>query len=210
MNHELVETQHSIEKYTLDELSPDERAQFEEHLFDCPICADLVRQNFTVVENLKEVLRQKPLATAITGWRAWLQPHSLVPILASLALACVLFYQDFGPMPGQTAEILPQVPALKATTRGTATVVVVNRKSAFFVLPVNIDTLPSASFECEFYNAADKKLLTQKSGPMNSDMDLRILLPAKTFPAGSYRLVLRTDAKPDSINSYRFEIQDAK
>ena len=51
---------HASERYLLDEMSQDERDQFEEHYFSCVECADEVRAVFAFADNAKD------FATA--GW----------------------------------------------------------------------------------------------------------------------------------------------
>jgi len=46
------------ERYLLDELSPDEAAEFEVHFFDCAVCAEEVRQGAHLAANLKAVLQE--------------------------------------------------------------------------------------------------------------------------------------------------------
>jgi len=218
MDHKLAESLRSLDKYMLDELSGEERAQFEEHMFDCPICSDQVRQNFTVIENLKEVLGEQRAASSVEtgwsrgGWRDWLRIPSLAPTFAALALACVLGYQNLAVGPGSAAQFLPQVAALQSTPRGENVVptIRVDRKSPLFQLSVNADTLPAGSFACEFQNAAGKKVLTLNSGPQNRDLELRIQLATKDFPAGRYQLSLRPTAEPDRIITYLFAVEDNK
>ena len=205
MDHKLAEIQQSVEKYMLNELSPDERAEFEDHMFDCPSCSERVRQDFTVMENLKEVLREEPAAQR-AGWREWLRVPTLVPTFVALALACVVAYQNFGAGAGDLAVVLPQVAVLKATSRGDgATVPVqVDRKSATFELSVPIDS--AGPFKCEFHNAAGAKVMTLKSGSENPDLDLTFQLPTKRFPAGRYQLILHSDSNMSDPIAYTFEV----
>jgi hypothetical protein len=205
MDHKLAETSQSVEKYTLNELSPGEREQFEEHMFDCPVCSDLVRQNFIVLENLKEVLQEAPLQQRVT-WRDWLRVPSLVPTFAALALACVLGYQNFASGPAETMQVLPQMAALKATSRGTVPVVEVSSKAKYFVLPVNADQLSAGPFACQL----DHATASIKGQKLPEVALIQIQLPTKNLSAGRHTLVLRSDANPADPITYTFEVQDSK
>jgi hypothetical protein len=198
MDHKLAEASQSVEKYTLNELSEDERAQFEEHMFDCPICSDLVRQNFTVTENLKQVLREGP-AVQRAAWRDWFRVPSLVPTFAALALACVIGYQDFGG--SDSAQVLPQVAALKPASRGTVPVIPAGAR----LLPVNADQLPVGAFEFEL----DHSAVRGHGQKTEADAPIQILFP-KPLSSGHHSLKLISDAdKADSI-TYTFEVQESK
>jgi len=213
MDHNLAESLHSVEKYTLNEMSGAERTQFEEHLFDCPLCSEQVRQNFTAVETLKEVLREQPAASYLsvgTGWRDWLRPSSLVPTFAAAALACMLVYQ-YASGPGMEARVLPLASVVAPVARGEAPPVqLVDHKSPSFVVTFSVDGL-SDSFVCEFLTTAGKKIISIAGGPESvASFNLPVELPAKNFPPGSYRMILRPVSKPDSIKTYPFVIDYSK
>jgi anti-sigma factor RsiW len=216
----MVESLQSVDKYLLNELSSDERTEFEEHMFDCPICSDQVRENFTVTENLKEVLREeKARAAAQAGelsrggwWRGWVGVPSLVPTFAALALACVLGYQDYGGGASQIARVLPPPAAvLMPVARGDNQLQVqVGRKLPLFQIEVKGDSRQPDSFEMVFQNAAGAKVLALNSGAQKTtDFDLEIQLPVKSFPAGRYELILRPASEPDRIITYPFVIRDS-
>src|SRR5690348_15408480 len=105
MNHEFAERTHAVERYLLDEFTPEERQEFEEHLFDCLACGDQVRQNAIAVDNLKEVLRTERLHLAEDGegkavprllkLPQWQRPAVLGPLTAALCLAAALVYPSF-------------------------------------------------------------------------------------------------------------------
>jgi len=198
MDHNLAETSHSVEKYTLNELSEDERTQFEEHMFDCPICSDLVRQNFTVTENLKQVLREAPAEQRVS-WRSWFQIPSLVPAFAALALACVVGYQNIGP--SETAQVLPQMAALKAASRGTIPAIPAGAR----LLPVNADQLPIGPFEFQLDNSA----VRGQGQKTEADAQIQILF-SKSLPAGRHTLKLVSDADKADPITYTFEVQQSK
>ena len=87
----------------LGELAEDARAQFEEHYFDCAICAADLKSGATFVE----ALRTEPQPTASPqrgihvvakrGPSTWLRPW-LVPALAASLL--VIAYQNVVVLPG--------------------------------------------------------------------------------------------------------------
>src|SRR5258708_22546089 len=57
MDHETAVQLQAAERYVLDEFSSEERANFEEHFFGCPGCADGVRPATILAANAKVVLK---------------------------------------------------------------------------------------------------------------------------------------------------------
>ena len=47
------------ERYVLGELQASELAEFEEHLFECSVCAEDVREIARLAANIKAVLREE-------------------------------------------------------------------------------------------------------------------------------------------------------
>src|SRR5215467_10310269 len=102
MDHNDAVQKNATEKYLLDELDPDLRDQFEEHMFDCQECALDVRAAAMFVEESKVLLAEAPAELAAprpvpvpakAGWFAWLRPAFAVPALA--LLLAVIGYQNF-------------------------------------------------------------------------------------------------------------------
>src|ERR1700751_3098851 len=88
MDHEEAVREKATERYLLDELDPELRDQFEEHLFDCQECALDVRAAAMLVEQSKVILAESTVpsvvkeparATAKPEWFAWLRPAFAVP-----------------------------------------------------------------------------------------------------------------------------------
>ena len=72
MDHGEALQQKATERYLLDELDPEVKDQFEEHLFDCQECALDVRAAAMFVEQSKVVLaeaamRRRPCRTALSS-----------------------------------------------------------------------------------------------------------------------------------------------
>jgi hypothetical protein len=217
MDHKFAESLQSVEKYTLNEMSAEERTAFEEHMFDCPICSEQLRQNFTLVENLKEVLREEPATqhatapVARSGWRAWLLPSSLVPTFAAAALACVLVFQHIGGGNQEIARVLPLASVVTSVERdASAPVQMVDPESPTFIVTFGVDRL-AEGFACEFTNKAGKKVASVSHGPESvTSFNLPVELPTKSFPPGEYRMSLRPESKPDSIKTYPFVVEYSK
>src|ERR1700733_326267 len=105
MEHTLAHQTNMIDKYLLSELSHEERLAFEEHMFDCPVCAARVKEDFAMIADLKSVLQEPQPAPKIqavrsTGsWREWFRPLTFAPLCATLALACIVGYQNLVAIP---------------------------------------------------------------------------------------------------------------
>jgi anti-sigma factor RsiW len=59
VDHQSAIDRSLTELYVLGELHPAEAAEFEEHFFECPLCAEDVRRASLLVANVKAVLREK-------------------------------------------------------------------------------------------------------------------------------------------------------
>src|SRR5262249_11097119 len=104
--------QKATERYLLDELDPELRDEFEEHLFGCHDCALDVRAAAMFVEQSKVILAEARASSAVTepvratpkpGWVAWLRPALTVPALA--LLVAVIGYQNLVTYPKLTQAV---------------------------------------------------------------------------------------------------------
>src|SRR5215471_6981152 len=107
----------AAERYLLDELSPEQRDQFEEHFFDCAECALDLQAATAFIEQSKKILaeeqqtvtapRPQP-AKVQAGWRSWFRPAFAVPVFASL-LAVIGYQSTLLSRYPQVAADTPQV-----------------------------------------------------------------------------------------------------
>src|SRR5438093_13705827 len=103
MDHEEAIKLRAAERYILQELSPDERDDFEEHYFMCVECADEVRSVFALAHNAKSVFagqaqaatpRPVALQERPSNWWIRLRPAVAAPEAAVLLLG-VPFYHPW-------------------------------------------------------------------------------------------------------------------
>jgi hypothetical protein len=202
MDHDAVVRQKLTERYLLDELDPEQRDEFEKHLFDCLDCALDVRAAAQFVEQSKVVLAKNPATTPVLspvptpshpGWFAWLRPAVALPALALLVV--VVGYQNLVTYPRlQQAINQPQVlPWASANlgTRGSVPTPIAAGRAEGFNLFVNIP--PDSryqSYRLDLYNPAEK-LEWSSIIPAASADDMRsVYIPAANRQPGVYKLAI--------------------
>jgi Putative zinc-finger len=65
LDHQSAIDRNLTERYLLEELDSAETAAFEEHFFECPLCAEDVGRGSLMVANLKAVLREENAAIPV-------------------------------------------------------------------------------------------------------------------------------------------------
>jgi hypothetical protein len=202
MDHNEAVRQKATERYLLDELDPDVRDQFEEHLFDCQDCALDVRAAAMFVEQSKVVLgeptavlpvRKPAVAPAKPGWLGWFRPAFAVPVLA--LLLAVIGYQNFVTYPNlMQAANQPQVgpwASVNVSTRGTATTVIQTHAGEGFSLLVNLPPEDGfASYTADLYNPAQKLEWAGAISTATATDGRQIYIPGRNREPGTYTLVV--------------------
>lgn len=218
MDHTLAQQTKSIDKYLLNELTDEERAAFEEHMFDCPDCAAQVKNDFAMISDLKEVLGEpRPVPAektvkAESGWRQWFRPMMLMPTFATLALACVVGYQHFVSIPAMLRPQLLDTAPFVATTRGAAVqTAIVKADATLFVASFEVVAVkPAPAYVCEFQADGSSTVATVDCGKhAGAEFTLSVLLPAAKFPAGGYTMILRPASDSHSeVSRYSFAVRN--
>jgi hypothetical protein len=139
MDHNEAVQQMAAERYFLNELTPETRDAFEEHVFDCPECALDLRAAAAFVDEAKVQLPPMiaeqgapphptpPLSGVVKPkakrdrWFSWARPAFAMPAFAAMLL--VLGYQNFVTLPALRTEatqprLLSWVPVHGATRGG--------------------------------------------------------------------------------------------
>jgi hypothetical protein len=201
MDHTEAVRQKATEKYLLNELDPDLRDQFEDHLFDCQDCALDLRAAALFVEQSKIVLAESPVTSAVpvrdaypaksTGWLAWLRPAFAVPVMA--LLLAVIGYQNFVTYPKlMQAANEPQVApwaSVNVSTRGPAPQQVKVHPGEGFNLIVNLPPVQEHSlYKFELYNPEGKLQWSGQVEAPSPDEPRSIYIPGAGLEQGNYTL----------------------
>jgi anti-sigma factor RsiW len=209
MNHEQAVQEMATERYLLDEMSPELRDAFEEHLFECPECTLDVRAGNVFMTEAKVQLPQiaaqaaaqappRPAAAATKKpwWSVFAMPAFAAPAFA--ALLAVIAFQNLATIPSlRSAATEPRIipwSALHAGTRGTEpTAVQADRKQGAVVL-IDLPQQPYSSYAIDLYDPQGKRFWTQ-TVPAPTENNgapgtLSLLIPGAELREGAYTLNL--------------------
>lgn len=224
MDHTDAVRMKATERYLLDELDPQTRDEFEEHLFDCQECALDVRAGAMFVEQSKVALADVPLskdrravaASAKPGWFAWLRPAFAVPAFA--LLLAVIGYQNLVQVPHlqmatSQPEALPYA-SLNVSTRGTVPAQVTIKPGESFNLFLSIppDSTYSA-YNLELHNPAGSLQWALKIPASSPDDTRSIRVPGSGLGEGTYTLTvtgITTSGQNTNLGNYPVEVKVQK
>ena|SRR5438270_9596755 len=206
MNHDEAIQEMATERYLLDEMTPELREAFEEHMFECQECALDVRAGNVFMSEAKVQLPQIIGAAAAKEparsgqretkkpWWSFLNGPLFKPAFAAPAFAmllAVIAFQNLSTIPSlRSAATEPRIipwSSLHAGTRGAEpTTVQADRKQGAVVL---ID-LPQgySSYAIDLNDPQGRRFWTQTvSGGTGT---LSLLIPGKGLQQGTYTLNL--------------------
>jgi Putative zinc-finger len=179
MDHSEAVQQMAAERYLLDELTPDVRDAFEEHVFDCPECALDLRAGAAFVDEAKvqlpELIAASPAQPSASTakpikkrdrWFSWWSPAFAIPAFATMLI--VIGYQNLVTLPELRTEanqprLLPWVPLHGATRGGAATTIAADREHGV-ALPIDLSGQPGAeayaSYSFDLFDSQGKLVWT--------------------------------------------------
>lgn len=232
MDHSEAVQQMTAERFLLDELTLEERDEFEAHVFDCQECALDLRAGVAFVNEAKvqlpQLIADSPASTRADAkkpkekknyWFLWQRPA-----FAGLAFACMLVvgYQNLVTYPAlRTAanqpRLLPSAP-LHGNTRGGGHLTIAADRKHGVSLPVDVlGSMTSAaysSYSVDLVNQQGKLVWTDSiTAPTESEsasQSFSLAIPGATLENGQYTIVVSGVAptgERSPINRYSFEIR---
>ncbi len=225
MEHSEAVQLKAAERYVLGELSGDLRAQYEEHYFGCPECAEDLKLATAFVETTRTVLESERVTTAPRapvvaerrppsgGWFAGLlRPSFAVPVFALLLLFAG--YQNLivvphlkTAAPSITPQTLPSYSLIGANSRGGEPLTITVPANKPFSLYIDIP--PEKQFPlyvCELVNASGATEYFLNISGQEAQNSVQLLIPPATLKPGSYAVVERGLATAESAASPGTEI----
>ena len=211
MNHEDAKKSMATERYTLDEMEPAERDAFEEHFFECSICADDVLDAAKFAAGVRlHVPVPIPLpipATRRSNWWA----------VAASVFAVGFGYQSFWVLPHlkatqahvMTVARLAEPIALESASRGTNEQIVrVVRPEEAVALTFPIETdKPQPLYICEVRDDAGKVRASISVTQAEASEPVGMVLPPHTLSSGNYTLVIRGGDREIARNHFTVEVR---
>jgi len=218
MDHSEAVRVNATERYFLQELTPDQLAQFEEHFFECPECAVDVRATAKLLEHSKAILAETPDAVSVklvparAPWFAWLRPAFAVPAMA--VLLAIIGYQSLVLLPGmKQANVAALLPAasINVATRSGATPAVHAKPGEPFLLLVNLPTENRySSYIADLYDPAGHIEWSVPISAETANDTVPIRIPGQ-LNAGIYTLAVRgvpqEGGSPLDIGRQPFELR---
>jgi hypothetical protein len=211
------------ERYLLGDLTPAQRDQFEEHFFDCAICADDVQIGAVFVDSARAVLREGPISeeaatsTSETVYARYGLPFQSAA-LAFVALLCVVGYENVVTIPHLKAngasgvrspEILPSVSLVGLGSRAESNPVPAPLATDF-VFEMEIPGGPEfSSYLCEIRDQADTLKFSVPVSAVQARDTVRLAIPAGILTAAAYKLVVmgeKTGGAPQKLVQYPVQI----
>jgi hypothetical protein len=223
MNHNDAIREQSVERYLLGELPEDARAQFEQHFFDCDICASDLKAGTAFVDTLRtdpQVVgspQRKLQVVPNRAPRTWLRPW-LAPVLAASLL--VVAYQNILVLPGmRKAAAVAESPAVINTVilanisaRGTDIPRLVAPAHGSFLVSVDVPSKSEyASYICSLYTSSGERLWQLPITTQQAENTVSLRVPTDKAAEGINDLrvlgVPSTGGSPVEVGRYRFTLQ---
>jgi hypothetical protein len=191
------------ERYLLGELTPAQRDQFEDHFFDCAVCADDVQTGAGFVDNTRALLRDGPISEeAATSGKPGAFARYGLPFqsaaLGFVVLLCVMGYQNVVTIPSlkthtsgvSAPKILTTVSLVGMGARAEANPVPAPAAKDF-VFEMEIPGGPEfAGYRFEIRDQADTLKFSVPIATAQAKDTVTLAIPAGTLAAGTYKLAV--------------------
>jgi hypothetical protein len=226
VNHQEAIQLGAVDRYFLDELPEPQRADFEEHFFDCRECASDMRMTADFLDIARAELERGKLGSTApkTARRSWLEllarPAVLTPAFG--LLLAIIAYQNSVVLPrfnGQIAQlrqpgIVATVSLIGGNSRGGGVPPISGPAGQPILLSFDIPaTRPYPGYAGVLMDAAGAVVWRVPVSPAQAQDTVSISVPAGALRAGDYTLVVQgmeaqddggSNPKAADLARYRF------
>jgi len=193
-----------VEKYLLNELTPQLRDDFEEHYFDCLECAADLRATAAFLDATKTELKAASLSRPMPAtdvkrrFRSLWRPAFVVPAFAASLL--VIAYQNIVVYPRFTSEVaqsrvpelLPSISLVGGNSRGGEIPSITVHKAQPFLLFLDIPAQDRFStYTCSLYSPTGSQVWHILVTAQQSKDTISIRVPAIHRVDGNYSVLVQ-------------------
>jgi len=222
MEHEKTVQNLAVECYLLGEMAPEEREAFEEHYFECSVCAEDVRAASQFIEDAKDILAREfpayqperapePVRTR-WNWLAWLQPQFAGAAIAVLLV--VAGVENFGTIPGlrkqlHEADVPRALPTtvLLAQTRSSMPTLKTGPGGALS-LQIDVPETTASSLQFIVQSTEGQEILHSSGDTPAPGKSVNFFIPKLDAPDGTYTLVVKAgDSSGLKLAEYPFRLE---
>jgi hypothetical protein len=218
MDHNQSTNLMAAEKYLLEELTPEQRDEFEDHFFDCQECALDVQATSAFMAAARQEFKTNPVpkpgkATKGKSFSAAFWPAAAVwsALAASLLLVA---YQNLLVFPRlqseiaelRTPEVLPVISLVGGNSRGGNTPTASIAAQHPFLLSLDIPTQDRfTSYTCLLYSPSGALAWRVEVSPQAARDTVSIRVPSTDKLPGEYSLAVQGNLAGTSVDLGRFK-----
>ena len=204
MDHQEAMRLAAVENYLLDELPPPQRDEFEEHFFECGLCAKDLRMTAEFLELTREELRRGPIGGPVPRavkpswlellWRPVVIAPALAALLAVIAYQNVVVYPRLGGEIAQLSRphIVSAVSLIGANSRGGALPAAHADTSQPVLLSVDIPAAQQfPGYACVLVDSSGATVWRVPVSQEQARDTVSIAVPAGNLRPGDYTLVVQ-------------------
>ena len=184
MDHSEAQQSHAVERYLLNEMTGGERDGFEEHYFDCRLCAEDVTEGAKLVAAGRRVALNSPNVVPMPRrWMAW------VPAAAAAALVIVAVGIGVPRRSSPSLEIAEDYGVEFSVSRGAELPPLeIDSKNPVLYVPIR-DEPKFPSYEILIRDSAGKEV-TSLSVNADRAKEGQVFVSVRSLPTGSYVLAV--------------------
>jgi hypothetical protein len=217
MDHDQI-TQHlTVERYLLDELTPEVRDEFEEHFFDCPECATDLRATAAFMDAAKREFKIHPVPKPggeskgksffASAWPSALVWSALAASLLVIAYQNMIVFPHFRTEISElrAPEILPAISLVGGNSRGGQIPAGTVGHTQPFLLQLDIPTQDRfSSYSCLLYAPSGSLVWRTEVSAQSARDTVSIRVPSLGTQAGKYTLAVKGNLAGSSVDLARY------